>query len=125
MAKITTLDPIFWPLMQAPTVKLDRCSVCGRIHPLNEHHLVWRSWGNLYRGGSLVKKPTITLCGFGNNLKDADGRMYCHGKAHHRLLHFRWVPNPEYANAGHLEYIEFPEPVKYQDALGLDGWRPL
>ena len=125
MAKITTLDPIFWPLMQAPTVKLDRCAICGRIGPLNEHHLVWRSWGNLYRGGTLVKKPTITLCGFGNNLKDADGRMYCHGKAHHRMLHFRWVPHPEYANAGHLEYIEVDEPVKYQEALELDGWRPL
>lgn len=125
MAKVTTLDPIFWPLMQAPTVKLDRCAICGRIRPLNEHHIVWRSWGNLYRDGVLVKKPTVTLCGFGNNLMDADGVMYCHGKAHHRLIHFRWVPHPEYANAGHIEYIEVDEPVKYQEALELDGWRPL
>ena len=125
MANVTTLDPIFWPLMQAPTVKLDRCAICGRIRPLNDHHIVWRSWGNLYRDGVLVKKPTVTLCGFGNNLRDADGVMYCHGKAHHRLIHFRWVPHPEYANAGHLEYIELDEPAKYQEALEMDGWRPL
>lgn len=129
MARTTTLDRVYQPLMQAPTIRLDRCAICGRTWPLNQHHLVWRSWGNLYRDGVLVKKPTITLCGDGNNLYglDANGNRvkWCHGKAHHRYIHFRWAPHPEYANAGHLEYIELDEPTKYQDAVAMDGWRPL
>lgn len=140
MANVTTLDRIYWPLMQAPTVKLNRCAVCGRTWPLNQHHVVWQSWGNLYRDGALVKKPTVTLCGDGNNLYglDANGNRvtWCHGKAHHRLMHFRWVPAVPYESeqerranpatiGGHLEVIEFDEPTKYQEALAADGWRPL
>lgn len=129
MAKTTTLDRIYWPLMQAPTVRMNRCAICGRTWPLNQHHIVWRSQGNLYRDGVLVKKPTITLCGEGNNLygtaPDGTRVMCCHGKVHHRMIHFRWVQHPEYANAGHLEYIELDESTNYMEALELDGWRPL
>lgn len=129
MANVTTLDAAFRPLMNAPTVKLDRCAVCGRAWPLNEHHIVWRSWGNLYRDGKKVPKPTITLCGFGNDLHgigpDGGRVTYCHGKVHHHLGHLRWVPHPTIANAGHLEWLETEEPTKYQDALLMDGWRPL
>ena len=91
MAKITTLDRVYWPLMQAPTIRLNRCAICGRTWPLNQHHLVWRSWGNLYRDGTLVRKPTISLCGEGNNLNglDANGNrvQWCHGKVHHSMIY--------------------------------------
>ena len=61
---------------------------------------------------------------------------WCHGKVHHRLLHFRWVKAAPYGSeqermanpakiGGHWEYLETEEPTKYQEALALDGWRPL
>lgn len=98
--------------------------------------MVFRSAGRLYRGGREVPKPTITLCGFGNSLRDADGRYYCHGLAHHRMLHFRWVPAPpdfarENGNAqfggGHLEYlVSRGRPLKYADALRRrEGWKKV
>ena len=114
----TTLDQMYWPLMEAPTVKLPFCAVCGRSAPLEQHHIVWRSWGELDRDGRRLRKPTVTLCGFGSNLRDADGMMYCHGKAHHRMLHFR-------NDRGCLEFIELRRPTKYQEALEADGWEPL
>lgn len=126
--------------MEAPSVRLGRCAVCGRYSPLEQHHMVRRGAGKLYRAGVEVKKPTITLCGFGNNLADADGRPYCHGLAHANRLHFRWVrgemPDPRaalssdlgydaLARGGHLEYILLDEPTSYADALGMGGWKPL
>ena len=30
----TTLDPMYWPLMELPTVKLPYCAVCVRNNPL-------------------------------------------------------------------------------------------
>lgn len=137
MARVTTLPAILVPLMDAPSIRLERCAVCGRYHPLNQHHMVRRGAGKLYRAGIEVKKPTITLCGFGNNLRDADGRYYCHGLAHANMLHFRWVPEEtvpgNFGNYGrmaggiwgHLEYLLLDEPASYADALGMDGWRPL
>ena len=137
MARVTTLPAILVPLMDAPSIRLERCAVCGRYHPLNQHHMVRRGAGKLYRAGIEVKKPTITLCGFGNNLRDADGRYYCHGLAHANTLHFRWVPEETvpgiYGNygrlaggiGGDLEYLLLDEPASYADALGMDGWRPL
>ena len=123
MANVTTLDEIYWPLMDAPTVKLECCAICGRVFPTNEHHIVWRSWGQLIGpNGKPRRKPTVTLCGMGNNLygtaPDGTRVMWCHGKAHHRYIHFR-------NDRGQLEYIELPEPTKYQEALALDGWRSL
>lgn len=115
----SALNEIYWPLMDAESVKLPYCAVCGRTWPLNEHHIVWRGWGNLLdEGGRKRPKPTVTLCGNGNNLRDADGVMLCHGKAHWNYLHFR-------NDRGRLECIELPEPTKYQEALAMAGWRPV
>ena len=131
----TTLAEVYWPLMLAPTLIAGRCFICGRYSPLNQHHYVWRSWGRFYRQGREVPKPTITLCGFGNNLKDSHGRYYCHGLAHHRMLHFRWhqaevTPKAGFKSevalgGGHLEYIITEEPTKYEEALQMDGWKRI
>lgn len=127
MAKVDTLPEILRPLMEGSSVVLDRCAVCGRTWPLNQHHIVRRGAGNLYRHGVAVPKPTVTLCGSGN----AGG---CHGLAHQNRLHFRWVRSmqpvragafPERERGGHWEYILLPEPTKYQKALDMDGWKPL
>lgn len=140
MARVTTLAPMWWPLMGRPSVRLPYCPVCGRTGPLEQHHPVRRGAGSLYdEHGREVAKPTITLCGFGSNLAGADGRPYCHGLAHHNRLHFRWVeaeaslprgkrpPGLEtYSVAGgHWEYLLADEPTGYLEALELDGWRRL
>lgn len=57
-----------------------RCFRCGRIItvsvPSNCHH-------RLGGGHGTDECPNrITLCGFGNNLRDADGREWCHGWVH-------------------------------------------
>jgi len=114
MAGVTTLDPIYWPLMDFDGGELPYCAVCGRAYPLNQHHLVWRSWGEMFRDGKAVPKPTLTLCGFGSNI----GPGWCHGKAHHRMLHFR-------NDRGRLEFIEFERPTRYLDALDCDGWEAI
>ena len=118
----TTMPEILHPLMDVPSVRLNRCAVCGRVWPLNQHHVVFRSQGQLFRDGRKLEKPTVTLCGMGNNLfgASADGSTtyWCHGKAHHRMLHFRAVD-------GHFEYLETREPTNYMDALSMDGWRAL
>lgn len=134
MAKVDTLPAVLVPLMSAPSIRLEWCAVCGRPHPLEQHHIVRRGAGSLYRAGIEVEKPTITLCGFGNNLTDADGRPYCHGLAHANMLHFRWVPGRVSAGAydwgveiagGHLEYLLTGEPVDYLSALSMPGWKRL
>jgi len=108
-----TMPEIYRPMMEGKTVKSDRCVVCGRYYPLEQHHVVWRSWGELHDDeGNRLPKATLTLCGFGNNLP------YCHGLAHHRLLHFRW-------NVDHWEYLRTKNETKYQDTLTMDGWRPI
>lgn len=129
----STLDPLYRPLMRSPSVRLSHCAICGRPAPLNQHHMVFRSAGELYRGGRKVPKPTLTLCGLGNNLRDANGRYYCHGLAHHRMLHFRWVPAPPRFHEddgmaqmgdGHLEYIR-TGPCEYAEALRREGWKKV
>lgn len=106
-----TLDAVFVPLMAIPSIKLDRCAICGRRAPLNQHHIVRRGAGKLFdENGKELEKPTITLCGFGNHLP------YCHALAHHQRLHFR-------ATDGQLEYLISKEPMKYIKALSEDGWR--
>ena len=114
----TTLDQMYWPLMELPSIELPYCAVCGRNRPLEQHHFVWRSWGEVFHGGRRLEKSTVTLCGFGNNLRDPDGIMYCHGRAHHRMLHFR-------NNVGVMEYLETEEPTDYLSALEMGGWKPL
>jgi hypothetical protein len=109
MANVTTLDEIYWPLMELPSVELPFCAVCGATWPLNRHHFVWRSWGELVREGKAIPKPTITLCGSGNT-------SGCHGLAHSRQLHFR-------NNGGRLEMLMTLEPTRYHVALDMPGWR--
>ncbi|MFR5092544.1 MAG: hypothetical protein ACLTDR_11575 [Adlercreutzia equolifaciens] len=88
----TTLPQMWWPLMGRPSVKLPYCPICGRTSPLEQHHPVRRGAGKLFdANGREVRKPTITLCGFGNNRLDADGTPYCHGSAHEGRLHFRFI----------------------------------
>lgn len=128
MAGETTLDELLLPLMDGYSVETPWCAVCGAHGPLNRHHIVRRGAGELYRAGVKVPKPTITLCGMGN----ASG---CHGLAHANRLHFRWVETRQrYSRhhfdaltvaGGHWEYLLTDEPVKYQRALEMDGWRPL
>ena len=125
MAKVTPLPAMYQPMMGKPSVRMARCAVCGRTWPLEQHHVVFRSAGKMFVEGREIEKPTITLCGFGNNLKDADGREYCHGLAHHRRLYFRWVDDDAIACAGHWEYIRLDEACDYLTALRMDGWRPL
>lgn len=118
MAGVTTLDEVYWPLMELPSIRLPYCAVCGRNRPIEQHHFVFRSAGELYRDGRRVPKSTVSLCGFGSNLRDADGIMYCHGKAHHRMLHFR-------NSCGAMEYLETEEPTDYLSALEMEGWREV
>ena len=125
MAKVTTLPAMYQPMMGKPSVRMARCAVCGRTWPLEQHHVVFRSAGKMFVEGREIEKPTITLCGFGNNLQDSDGREYCHGLAHHRRLYFRWVDDDVIACAGHWEYIRLDEACDYLTALRMDGWRPL
>ena len=117
-----TMPEFLRPLMAGRSVELDHCAVCGRPAPLNAHHVVYRSAGELHGGdGRPLPKPTITLCGFGNNLRDPEGRCYCHGLTHRRMLHFRWVPVAD--GVGHWEYLRTDRPTRYQDALAMDGWK--
>lgn len=105
-----TMPPIYRPLMSCPTIRSNRCIVCGRALPLEQHHLVFRSQGKLFKDGKEIPKPTITLCGYGNNMP------YCHGKVHNHMLHFKWEDDA-------LWYLETDEPVNYLKALNMDGWK--
>lgn len=130
MARVDTLPPILRPLMDGASVILPFCAVCGATWPLNQHHVVRRGAGELYRSGVKAPKPTITLCGSGNT-------GGCHGLAHQNRLHFRWVPSDavgdgfghyrrmEGGDGGHWEYLLTDEPVKYQRALEMDGWKRI
>lgn len=106
------MPEIYRHMMGAPSLRLDRCAVCGAPYPLEQHHVVWRSWGELYEDGEKVEKPTITLCGFGNNLP------WCHGLVHHRMLHFDY-------REGEWKWLRTKKPTKYQDALEMDGWKSV
>ena len=131
MSGTDTLPELLRPLMGGTSVDSPVCAVCGRPGPLERHHVVRRGAGRLFRGGREVPKPAIALCGFGNALADAGGRPYCHGLAHHQMLHFRWVRPAERFNrptpqgSGHWEWLRTDEPTRYQDALGMPGWLPL
>lgn len=119
MAK-TTLPPIWWPLMDAPDLTPGYCIVCGMTSPTEKHHPVKRSAGEMIDPitGKKRRKPVFELCGFGNNLRNANGRLYCHGMAHANMLHFR-------NDRGCVEYLACDDPTRYADALESDGWRPI
>lgn len=112
----TTLAPLWWPLMDGPSVRSDRCVVCGAYRPLEQHHVVRRSQGELYRDGKRLVKPTLTLCGMGN-VEGLCGRPLCHGLAHENKLHFRYTDR--------WEWLRTAEPTRYADALEMDGWQPI
>lgn len=110
--------------MEGCTIRSERCVVCGSS-PVQMHHVVKRSAGNMYRDGVRLHRPQLALCGLGN----ASG---CHGLAHQNRLHFRWVKsNPTKSGewlsgyGGHWEYLLTDEPVKYQEALEMEGWQRL
>lgn len=106
--------------MRAESAETPFCCVCGRPAPLNRHHVVWRSRGELFGpDGRPLPKPTAVLCGLGNHLRDADGRYLCHGLAHACMLHFRC------GEGGRLEWLKTDEPTDYAAALGMPGWRPV
>lgn len=117
MSSVTTLDKIWQPLMDGPSIRADHCVVCGMRGPVEMHHIVRRSQGQLVRDGKVVPKPVIPLCGRGNILS-MGGRPFCHGLAHHNMLHFRF-------RDGRYEFLRTHEPTKYQDALEMPGWAPL
>ena len=94
------------------------CVICGKHEPLNRHHIVPKSAGELYENGKKLRKCLITLCGNGSWLGSSGSAEFCHGKAHHRMIHFR-------NDRGRLEFIELDEPTKYQEALAMDGWEPI
>jgi len=96
-------------LMQAPSLMpmranvLDcKCVFCGKT-ATNAHHIVPRSHGGL-------KGPLVPVCGMGN----ASG---CHGLLHKHMLHMRYT--------GVWEYLLTKEPMKYDKALMLEGWRKI
>ena len=134
MAKVDTLPDLYRPLMDGVSIKAPYCCVCGKRWPLNYHHVVKRSAGNIYRNGVAMPKPVLPLCGQGNT-------SGCHGLAHHEMLHFRWVTENDRrfcdytvmdswvhgfaSKGGHWEYLSTEEPTKYQAALEMEGWKPL
>lgn len=78
-------------------------------------------------------QPTITPCGLGNHLAEADGRPYCHGLAHANGLHFRWAQGDAVlgnygrmlgGHGGQLEYPLLDEPTGYLSALPIDRRQP-
>jgi hypothetical protein len=119
---VDTLPELLQPLMKGCSLRLDHCAICGRTYPLNQHHIVRRGAGKMFREGHELKKPTITLCGNGNT-------SGCHGLAHQNRLHFRWVQAETGVDfrktafgSGHWEYLITDKPTKYQDALEMEGW---
>ena len=89
-------------LFNAPSIETEYCPFCGKP-ATNRHHIVPRS-----QGGS--KGATVTVCGMGN----ASG---CHGLIHAHRLHMRFIE-------GRWEYLK-TEPMKYEKALEMEGWKPL
>jgi len=87
-------------LMSAPSLTPGWCVVCGAPYP-TRHHVVRRSQGG-HDG------PVLHLHG--------SGTRGCHGDAERLCLHFRFDRG--------WEYLRTPEPLRYAEALDLDGWRP-
>ena len=122
-------DKMWHPLFGKPNADnaYSRCCVCG-TPATNRHHIIPRSAGNLLVNGRPLSKPTVLLCGGGST-------SGCHGLAHQKRLHFRWV-EPERTQAeswdkhpvgcGWWEYQIFDEPIDVLSAWGHEeGWRKL
>lgn len=101
------------------------CAVCGRPHP-ERHHVVARSLG-----GSAG--PVVHLCGRGNALFDADGRLLHHGAAEMHRLHLWWAdgedadiaPDVRGWQSAFWAYLITDFQIDTWDALRLPGWRPF
>lgn len=92
-------------LMKGVSIEGETCVFCG-MKATNAHHVVPRS-----QGGS--SGPTIPVCGMGN----ASG---CHGLLHSHMLHLRWDEE-----TWQWLYLRTEKPMKYENALEEDGWKPL
>ena len=100
------------------------CSICGRMHP-EKHHVVARSLGG-------VSGPMIHLCGFGSNLRGANGELFHHGAAEHHMLWFWWsdgrdediAPKRARVLKGWI-YLLVDTPVDIMTALASDGWKKV
>lgn len=140
MGGVTTVAEILQSMMGKPSILTadGRCAICGRypsgLVGVERHHIVRRSAGRMFVEGRELKKPVVMVCGFGNNLRDSNGRMLCHGAAHHGHLHFRWHEVEQTKNEyvrnpvpflGYWEYLMTKEPCEYQEALSRKGWKRL
>ena len=99
------------------------CAICGAAHP-EKHHVVARSLGG-------TAGPMIHLCGFGSNLRDADGKLLHHGAVEHHMMWFWFcngqdldiAPKPaRFFNSGWI-YLLADKPIDVMDALAMDGWK--
>ena len=101
------------------------CAVCGRPHP-ERHHVVARSLGG-------TAGPMVHLCGRGNALYDADGRILHHGAAEMHRLHLWWVdgrdadiaPSVRGWQSAFWAYLLTDFQTNPWDALRMPGWRPF
>ena len=91
-------------LMDKPSIETSVCCICGIRLASNRHHIVPRG-----RGGN--RGPTATVCGMGNL------PCGCHGLLHSHRAHFRWRDG--------WEVLVTDEPVKYEKAIEMEGWRPI
>lgn len=128
------MPEVWHDLVKAPTIKSDRCVVCG-AYAVDNHHIIPRSkgqyvdgWGRVHSGkrNADVPTPTVPLCGLGNT-------SGCHGKAHCGMLHFRYRLDfqpgfKEYSTSipvYSFEYLLTDEPVDRCTALSMDGWEKV
>ena len=106
----STMSDIWIPEMDGYDIRQECCVICGcKAYRMAQHHVVPRSAGELYRDGKKLKKPTVTVCGAGNN----EG---CHGKLHSGLAHLRF-------REGHYETLVLDHPATRLEALDMSGWR--
>lgn len=111
--------------MAGPSHKPGWCAICGRPHP-EGHHVVPRSLGG-------ADGPVIHLCGFGNNLRDADGRLLHHGAVESHRLWFWFndgrdsdiAPALPRHSRGRWCYLLADEPIGEMDALTRNGWKAV
>lgn len=88
-------------MLDRPSVLPPYCVICGAPAD-NKHHVIPGRRKD-------PRVPLLRLCG--------SGTIGHHGAAHARTLHFRW-------NDG-WEYLTTDEPMKYEYAIVLPGWRRI
>lgn len=103
----STLSPLLWHLVGAPSAIQGTCIVCGKP-ATNKHHVIERSDGG-YVNGKPIQKPMVTLCG--------SGTTGCHGRVHDGKLHIDY-------RDGRWCYLETPRVVGQIESMELQGWKP-